>query len=113
RAAFAAGRGEEAIAVLERIAERNPLDGEALLLAGDHYARHGQREKALLRYESAGRLEGFEADALLKQAQLKVQGQKYAEAVELLRKAQKARPRDNVQRYLERVEQLALRTKGA
>lgn len=113
RAAFAAGRGEEAIAVLERIAGRNPLDGEALLLAGDHYARSGQREKALLRYESAGRLEGFEADALLKQAQLKVQGQKYAEAVELLRKAQKTRPRDNVQRYLERVEQLALRTKGA
>jgi hypothetical protein len=42
-----------------------------------------------------------------------VQGQKYAEAVELLRKAQKSKARDNVQRYLERVEQLALRAKGA
>ncbi len=113
KAAFAAGESEQAAAVLEKVAERNPLDGEALLLAGDHYARSGQKEKAQLRYETAGKLEGFEADALLKQAQLKVQGQKYAEAVDLLRKAQKSKPRDNVQRYLERVEQLALRAKGA
>ncbi len=113
KAALAAGEGEQATAVLEKISERNPLDGEALLLAGDHYARTGQKEKAQLRYETAAKLEGFEADALLKQAQLKVQGQKYAEAVELLRKAQKSKARDNVQRYLERVEQLALRAKGA
>ncbi len=113
KAALAAGEGEQAAAVLEKISERNPLDGEVLLLAGDHYARTGQKEKAQLRYETAAKLEGFEADALLKQAQLKVQGQKYAEAVELLRKAQKSKARDNVQRYLERVEQLALRAKGA
>lgn len=113
KAAFAAGESEQAAAMLEKVAERNPLDGEALLLAGDHYARSDQKEKAQLRYETAGKLEGFEADALLKQAQLKVQGQKYAEAVDLLRKAQKSKPRDNVQRYLERVEQLALRAKGA
>lgn len=113
KVALAAGESEQAAAVLEKVAERNPLDGEALLLAGDHYARSGQKEKAQLRYETAAKLEGFEADALLKQAQLKVQGQKYAEAVDLLRKAQKSKPRDNVQRYLERVEQLALRAKGA
>ena len=43
----------------------------------------------------------------MKHAQLLVQSQKYAQAVELLRKAQKVKPRDNVQRYLEKVEQLA------
>jgi hypothetical protein len=47
------------------------------------------------------------ADAFLKHAQLKVQQQKYTQAVELLRRAQKAKPRDNVARYLERVEQVA------
>jgi tetratricopeptide (TPR) repeat protein len=113
KAALASGEGDKAIAVLEQIAEKNPLDGEALLLAGDYYARNGQREKAQFRFETAAKLEGFESEALLKQAQLKVQGQKYAEAAELLRKAQKSKPRDNVQRYLERVEQLALRSKGA
>ena len=82
-------------------------DGEALLLAGDFYARNGQAEKAEMRYDTAAKLEGFQADAYVKHAQLLVQSQKYAQAVELLRKAQKAKPRDNVQRYLEKVEQLA------
>lgn len=57
--------------------KRNPLDGEALLLAGDHYARTGQREKAEFRYDAAAKLEAFSADAFLKQAQLKVAQQKY------------------------------------
>ncbi|HWN97624.1 MAG TPA: tetratricopeptide repeat protein [Methylomirabilota bacterium] len=107
KVAMATGDGEKAVQTLERIVEKNPLDGEALLLAGDYYARHGQPEKAQFRYDTAGKLEGFEADAFVKHAQLLVQSQKYAQAVELLRKAQKAKPRDNVQRYLEKVEQLA------
>jgi len=55
----------------------------------------------------AGKLQGFEADAFVKHAQLLVQFQKYAKAAELLHKAQKVKPRDNVQRYLDKVEQLA------
>jgi predicted Zn-dependent protease len=107
KVAMAAGEGEKAIVTLEQIIQKNPLDGEALLLAGDYYAKHEQPEKAEFRYDTAGKLQGFEADALVKRAQLLVQSQKYAQAVELLRKAQKARPRDNVQRYLDKVEQLA------
>jgi len=101
------GAGEDAITVLEQIIERNPLDGEALLIAGDYYSKHDQREKAEFRYDMAGKLQGFEADAFVKHAQLLVQFQKYAKAAELLHKAQKVKPRDNVQRYLDKVEQLA------
>jgi tetratricopeptide (TPR) repeat protein len=111
--AQASGDPARAIATLESILQRNPMDGEALLLAGDHYLRSGDRDRALIRYENAARVEGFEAEGLLKQAQVQVQAQHYVQAVELLRKAQKARPRDTVQRYLERVEQLALRSKGS
>jgi Flp pilus assembly protein TadD len=107
KVAMAEGAGEDAIKVLEQIIERNPLDGEALLLAGDYYARNDQRETAEFRYDTASKLQGFEADAFLKRAQLLVQSQKYAQAAELLQKAQRAKPRDNVQRYLEKVEQLA------
>jgi tetratricopeptide (TPR) repeat protein len=107
KVAMATGGGAEAIGVLERILERNPLDGEALLLAGDYYARSGEKEKAEFRYDAAAKLPGFEADGFVKHAQLLVQGQQYVQAVELLRKAQKVRPRDNVQRYLEKLEQLA------
>jgi Flp pilus assembly protein TadD len=107
KVALATGGGSDAIKVLEQIIERNPLDGEALLLAGDYYAKNGDREKAEFRYDTAGKLQGFEADAFVKHAQLLVQSQKYAQATELLRKAQKVKPRDNVERYLEKVEQLA------
>ena len=108
KVALATGSGEEAIKVLEQIVERNPLDGEALMMAGEYYARHGQKEKAEFRYDAAAKLPEFEADACVKHAQLLVQSRKYSQAAELLRKAQKVKPRDNVQRYLEKVEQLAL-----
>ena len=107
KVAMANGAGQEAIGVLEQIVQRNPLDGEALILAGDYYAKSGEREKAEFRYETAGKISGFEPDALLKRAQLAVQSQKYTQAVELLRQVQKLRPRENVQRYLEKVEQVA------
>ena len=110
KVAMSTGEGEQAILKIEQIIGKNPLDGEALLLAGDFYARNGQKEKAEFRYDAAGKLESFQVDAFVKHAQLLVQSQKYLQAVELLRKAQKARPRDSVQRYLEKVEQLA-RTK--
>ena len=107
KAAMASGAGAKAIDTLEKIVQRDPLDGEALLLAGDYYAKNGEKEKAEFRYQTAGSIQGFEADAFVKHAQLLVQSQKYAQAAELLKKAQKVKPRDNVQRYLEKVEQLA------
>ncbi len=107
KAAMANGGGEKAITTLEQIVQKDPLDGEALLLAGDFYSKNGQKEKAELRYQTAANISGFEAEAFVKHAQLLVQAQKYAQATELLKKAQKVKPRDNVQRYLEKVEQLA------
>lgn len=108
KVAMNSGAGDKAIGVLEKITERNPLDGEALMLAGDYYARNDQPEKAEFRYDAAAKISGFEADALVKQAQLLIKSAKYPQAVESLKKAQKIKPRDNVQRYLERVEQIAL-----
>ena len=107
KVAMAGGEGDKAIVTLEQIIQKDPLDAEALLLAGDYYSKNGQREKAEFRYITAASIQGFEADAFVKHAQLLVQTQKYTQAVELLRKAQKFKPRDNVQRYLDKVEQLA------
>jgi tetratricopeptide (TPR) repeat protein len=107
KVAMSTGAGEKAIETLEQIIQKDPLDAEALLLAGDYYSKHDQKEKAEFRYQIAAGISGYEADAYVKHAQLLVQSQKYAQAAELLKKAQKARPRDNVQRYLEKVEQLS------
>lgn len=107
RMAIANEDGEKAIALLTQILEKDPLDGEALIMAGDYYMADGETEKAMFRFESASKVTGFEADGLVKQAQIHVQKSNYKEALTLLRKAQQINPRDNIQRYLENIERLA------
>lgn len=110
--AIANGEGERALAVLEQIIEKNPLDGDALMLAGEYYSQEGETEKAVFRFEMAAKISGFEADAWLKHAQVLVRQQKYTEAIDLLQKAQKVDPRDNVQKYLDAVQRVAKASAG-
>jgi tetratricopeptide (TPR) repeat protein len=87
--------------------EKNPLEGEALLMIGEYHARTGEREKAEFRFDMASKINGFEAESYVKHAQMLVGQQKYDKALELLQKAQKVKPRENVQRYLEAVQRVA------
>lgn len=107
RLAVADGKGEEEAKVLEEIVALDPLDGEALILLGQHCSRAGNTEKAIFYYERAESLEKFEADAKVRHAQLLVGSGKYEEALPLLRRAQQIDPRENVQKYLEQVERVA------
>jgi tetratricopeptide (TPR) repeat protein len=107
RVALAIGNDEQGIQTLEAVLQKDPLDGEALLLAAGHHEKSGQSDKASLLYDSAAKLEGFEADALIKHAWLKARQQRYTEAVELLRRSQRIQPRENAARLLERIESLA------
>lgn len=97
----------EEVRVLEQIVELDPLDGEALILLGQHSSRTGNNEKAIFYFERASGIEKFEPDALVRHAQLLVKTGKYDEALKLLRRAQKLKPRDNIQEYLEQVEKVA------
>jgi tetratricopeptide (TPR) repeat protein len=107
RIAVAEGAGDEEARVLEEIVELDPLDGEALILLGQHAGRAGEVEQAIFYYERAASVEGYEADAKVRHAQLLVGQGQYAEALPLLRRAQQLEPRDNVQEYLEQVERIA------
>jgi tetratricopeptide (TPR) repeat protein len=107
RIAVAEGRGKDEVKVLEEIVALDPLDGEALILLGQHASRANEPEKALFYYERAESLEKFEADAKVRHAQLLVGQGKYAEALPLLRRAQELKPRDDIQKYLDQVERVA------
>lgn len=107
RIALAQGAGDEEVKVLEEIVALDPLDGEALLLLGQHARRTGEPEKAVFYFERAAGLEAHEADAKVRHAQLLVEQGKYAEALPLLRRAQTLQPRENIQKYLEQVERIA------
>jgi len=107
RIAVAEGQGDEEVRVLEEIVALDPLDGEALILLGQHAARSEQLEKAIFFYERAESLEKHEADASVRHAQLLVGQSNYAEALTLLRRAQEIKPREDIQKYLNQVERVA------
>jgi tetratricopeptide (TPR) repeat protein len=107
RVALASGAEEDAVQLLESIVERDPLDGEALLMLGRHLADSGDADRALVYLERAAGIDGFEAQAKLREAQIHVSSAKYDEAVALLRRVQEIQPREQVARYLEQVERLS------
>ncbi len=110
RLSMADGTGsDETATVLEEIIQLDPLDGEALMLLGQHYARQNQPDRAIFYYERAASVEAFEVNARIRHAQVLVGLGRYADAVGLLRRAQELKPRDDVARYLEQVERLARR----
>ena len=107
RLAVAGGASEEEIAILQEIVALDPLDGEALILLGQHAQRAGENERAVFYYERAQSLEAFEANAKVRHGQLLVSEGKYPEALNLLRSAQTLEPREHVQQYIEQVERIA------
>ena len=107
RIAVSEGSSEEAAKVLEEVVAADPLDGDALLLLGQHAAKAGDTERAKLYYERAAGLDAFEGQAKTRLGQLLAGQGKYAEAIPLLRRAQEIKPREEIARFLEQVERLA------
>jgi tetratricopeptide (TPR) repeat protein len=108
RMSMADGGGDAGIAaVLEEIVKLDPLDGEALMLLGQHYSKQNEPDRAIFFYERAASIESFEANAKIRHAQVLVGLARYADALPLLRRAQEIKPRDDIARYLEQVERIA------
>lgn len=107
RLALSEGEAGGAVDVLEEIVALDPLDGEALMLLGQHYARTGDLDRAIFYYERAESIDEVEAEANLRHAQLLVNSGKYQEAIPLLKRVQEIDPREDVSRYLEQVERVA------
>ncbi|WP_428387987.1 tetratricopeptide repeat protein [Mucisphaera sp.] len=135
RIAVANGASDQEADILREIVELDPLDGEALILLGQHESSKvgpAQAEieaarladnsdqlgnaqaqlaehtaQATFYFERAAALEDFEADAYVRLAQLFVKLGNYEQALPLLRRAQQIKPRENVQQYLQQVERIA------
>jgi biopolymer transport protein ExbB/TolQ/tetratricopeptide (TPR) repeat protein len=97
----------ETVKALEEIVKIDPLDGEALMLLGQHYSRQNEPDRAMFYYERAESLEAFEVSAKVRHAQELVRLKRYAEALPLLRRAREVKPREELQKYLDQVERLA------
>ena len=111
--AIALGKGEEAAEALEKVIERDPLNGRALTTLANYYGTEGQSERAIILFERAEDLDdGTRLIALRSHGQLMVHLKEWEAAVALLRRAQSEEHSENVEEYLKQVEQVA-RAKGA
>ncbi len=103
RIAIGKGDQDKAMGILEQIVERDPLDGDALIMLAQSYSGKQEYARATLFFERARKVADHEVEALRGQAQMLVRQRKYAEAVPLLERAQNLEPRDYVGRYLQQV----------
>ncbi len=107
RIALNKGADERQAELLQEIVQIDPMDGEALILLGQYFARENDPEKAVFYYERAEAIESVEAKARIRHAQLLVQESKYQEAVPLLESALRIEHRDEVAAYLKQVKAAA------
>jgi tetratricopeptide (TPR) repeat protein len=101
------GDRKEAIASYRKLLEEDPLDVDALLALGDLYREECKLEEAVISYERASHIKGKEAEALVRQAQVEVERERYSKAVELLESALVFAHKKSVAKYLEQVRRLA------
>lgn len=105
RLAMARGADDaENASILQEAIALDPLDGEALMLLGQHCARTGKPDEAIMHYERAARIDQFAAGAKVAIARVYVGQSRFTDALPLLRDAQALRPREDVARYIEQVE---------
>lgn len=97
---------DEAITLYKQLLQHDPLNGAALISLAD-LQRSIAPEKALFNYERAARQKGFEAKALLRQAQLEAERNHFPKAIELVVQAQTYDDAPDVDRYIKQLRALA------
>ncbi len=100
-------RPDEAMRLSKELLRIDPLDGRTMLMLAELQQAAGMLEEAVITCERAARIRGFEAEALVRHAQIEVSRERYARAVTLLEAAQAFRHQAHVARYLEQIRRLA------
>ncbi|NDH01273.1 MAG: hypothetical protein EBY43_09410, partial [Opitutae bacterium] len=105
---LATGKRKDAENILEDLIQKQPLDGEALLLSARLAAENLDYAKAALRFERAAKIADFEVDALIEHARMLVSAKDYQQASDLLERAQALAPQPRVARYLQAINNINL-----
>ena len=102
------GRMDEALTLYKQALKKVPMNGQALMSAGNILRSKGNLEEALIQYERAGRADpDLKARALVRQAQIAVDRAQYEKAVALLEESLTMESKDYVEDYLEQVREAA------
>lgn len=95
------------VARVTALLDRDPLDGEALLLLADHHAGNGGRELAEMLLERAAKVDGTRAEALMSHGRLLVEDREYADGLKLIEQSLALQPRAGMEEYVAAVRRFA------
>lgn len=98
------GKGDEAAEILEKVVEKDPLNGRALILIAEYYWKKNEIERASIYFSRAQKVEETRLDSLIQNARMLVSIKDYATATKLLNEAQMLKPQPHVGDYLAKVE---------
>ncbi|MCH6258208.1 tetratricopeptide repeat protein [Puniceicoccaceae bacterium K14] len=102
--AMSDGDMAKAATILEDIVSKDPLNGKALISLGDYYRGASDVEKAMLQYERASKVKGFEPQALIALARMEVSLKNYQSAVNHLKRANSLDPKPYLDDYISQLE---------
>lgn len=105
--AAATGKTDKAVKLYKELVRKDPLNARTMILLGNIYCEAGRYEDAASEYERAARVPGFEAEALIQQAQVEIDRERYGKAVELLENAQVFEQQPHIDQYLKQLRRLA------
>ncbi|MEO0416045.1 MAG: tetratricopeptide repeat protein [Verrucomicrobiota bacterium] len=101
------GDSEAGAKLVEALLEKNPLDGESLILLAKFREKQKRNEEAEMLLEQAAQFPEFAAEALKENGRLLVERGEFAEASQLLRRSLSLKPSESLAEYLNAVESLA------
>lgn len=105
--ARAEGNDDAAVVILNKIVERDALNGEAIIELANYYADKDMLPEAINRYEQAAKINTYERQALIAHGQTLVRNAKYRDALPLLKRALQLKAEQNLEDYTARVERAA------
>lgn len=97
---------DQAITYCKEVLQIDPLAGQTLLLMATIQHQQGLAQEAIINCERAARIQGFEVEALILNAQIAIAEERYASAVTLLEAAQTFKDQPHVARYLEQLRRM-------
>lgn len=104
--AMATGSPEQAVPILEKLVENDPLDGQALILLAEHYTGLDTPEgysRADLYYQRAEKVREYEVRALISWARSYVSRERFDKAIPKLERANTLENKEYITRYLQQV----------
>ncbi len=102
--ALGQGKSDEAAGILEKVVERDPLNGRALLLIAEYHWKNNDIERAEIYFGRAQKVEDTRVESLIQNARMLVSVKDYGKAAKLLNEAQLLNPQPHVGDYLAKVE---------